>query len=144
MPGSVARRRVTDRGTSHWAEDGSADRVRAAHPRPMDGDEVLTNVLDLLPGIRERAAEAEERRVLPETTIKELVAAGVFRMLQPRRYGGLEAHPARFYDVVRALSGACGSTGWIASILGVHPWHVALFEEAAQDEVWSESADTLV
>jgi 3-hydroxy-9,10-secoandrosta-1,3,5(10)-triene-9,17-dione monooxygenase len=110
----------------------------------MDGDEVLTNVRDLLPGIRERAAEAEERRVLPETTVKELVAAGVFRMLQPLRYGGLEAHPARFYDVVRALSGACGSTGWTASILGVHPWHVALFEEAAQDEVWSESGDTLV
>ena len=110
----------------------------------MDGDEVLARVRDLLPGIRERAAEAEERRVLPDLTIKELVDAGVFRMLQPRRYGGQEAHPVRFYEVVRALSGACGSTGWVASILGVHPWHVALFDDAAQADVWSESPDMLV
>lgn len=110
----------------------------------MDGDKVLGNVRDLLPGIRDRAAEAEERRVLPEATVKELVEPGVFRMLQPRRYGGLEAHPVRFFEVVRALSGACGSTGWTASILGVHAWHVALFAEAAQDDVWGESADTLV
>lgn len=108
-----------------------------------DGEMVLANVRDLLPRIRERAAEAEERRVVPEATVRELVAAGVFRMLQPRRYGGLEAHPARFYEVVRALSGACGSTGWVASVVGVHPWQVALFAEAAQDDVWSGSPDTL-
>ncbi|QIK76157.1 3-hydroxy-9,10-secoandrosta-1,3,5(10)-triene-9,17-dione monooxygenase oxygenase subunit [Nocardioides piscis] len=106
--------------------------------------DVLTSVRDLLPGIRARAAEAEEQRTVPDTTMKELVEAGVFRMLQPRRYGGLETHPVRFYEVVRALSGACGSTGWVASILGVHPWHVALFDEAAQDDVWADSPDHLV
>ena len=110
----------------------------------MDGDEVLTRVRDLLPGIRERAAETEERRVVPETTMKELVETGVLRMLQPLRYGGLEAHPVRFYEVVRALAGVCGSTGWVASVLGVHPWHVALFDEAAQDEVWATSADAVI
>ncbi len=109
-----------------------------------DGDIVLANVRDLLPRIRERSAEAEERRVVPDATIKDLVEAGVFKMLQPRRYGGLETHPARFFEVVRALSGACGSTGWVASVVGVHPWQVALFAEAAQDDVWSESADSLV
>ena len=110
----------------------------------MDGDEVLANVRDLLPGIRARAAEAEERRVLPDTTMKELVDAGVLRMLQPARYGGLETNPVRFYEVVRALAGVCGSTGWTASILGVHAWHVALFDEAAQDEVWATDRDAVV
>lgn len=81
---------------------------------------------------------------MPETTIKELVDAGVFRMLQPRRHGGLEVHPARFYEIVRELSGACGSTGWVASVVGVHPWQVALFDDAAQQDVWSESPDALV
>ncbi len=109
-----------------------------------DGEMVLANVRDLLPRIRERAAEAEERRVVPEATIKDLIGAGVFAMMQPRRYGGLESHPARFYEVVRELSGACGSTGWVASVVGVHPWQVALFAEAAQDDVWGESPETLV
>jgi 3-hydroxy-9,10-secoandrosta-1,3,5(10)-triene-9,17-dione monooxygenase len=109
-----------------------------------EGEMVLANVRDLLPQIRERAAEAEERRVVPEATIKDLVGAGVFRMLQPRRYGGLETNPVRFYEVVRALSGACGSTGWVTSVVGVHPWQVALFAEAAQDDVWAETPDMLV
>jgi 3-hydroxy-9,10-secoandrosta-1,3,5(10)-triene-9,17-dione monooxygenase len=109
-----------------------------------DDEMVLADVRDLLPRIRDRAAEAEQCRVVPDATMKELIEAGVFRMLQPRRYGGLETHPARFYAVVRALSGACGSTGWVASVVGVHPWQVALFAEAAQDDVWSESADALV
>ena len=109
-----------------------------------DGSEVLTRVRQLLPGIAARAAQAEEQRVVPDVTMKELVDAGVFRMLQPRRHGGLEANPVRFYEVVRALSGACGSTGWVASVVGVHPWQVALFDAAAQDDVWSGSPDALV
>ena len=109
-----------------------------------DGVMVLANVRDLLPRIRDRAAETEERRVVPDATMKELVEAGVFRMLQPRRYGGHEVNPVRFYEVVRALSGACGSTGWVASVVGVHPWQVALFDEAAQDDVWAETPDSLV
>lgn len=120
----------------------------AAHPEFMaaqtDGETVLANVRALLPGIRDRAAEAEDRRVVPEATVKELTEAGVFRMLQPRRYGGLETHPRLFFEVVRALSGVCGSTGWVASVVGVHPWQVALFAESAQDDVWSRSPDALV
>ena len=77
-------------------------------------------------------------------TLEDLVGTGVLRMLQPKRYGGAEAHPGAFYEVVRTLSGACGSTGWVASVLGVHPWHVALFDEEAQDEVFATDPDTVV
>ncbi|TYL45488.1 flavin-dependent monooxygenase [Nocardioides sp. BGMRC 2183] len=107
-------------------------------------NEVLEAVRDLLPGIRERADLAEEQRDVPSVTISELADAGVFRMLQPQRYGGLEAHPVHFYEVVRAISGACGSTGWVASVLGVHPWQVGLFADQAQAEVWGEDPGTLV
>ncbi|MDF1604107.1 3-hydroxy-9,10-secoandrosta-1,3,5(10)-triene-9,17-dione monooxygenase oxygenase subunit [Nocardioides sp. YIM 152315] len=111
---------------------------------PAQTDTVLDRVRPLLPTIAGRAAEADETRRVPEPTIAELTAAGVFRMLQPKRYGGAEAHPVEFFEVVRALSGACGSTGWVASVLGVHPWQVALFEEQAQDEVWSADPDVLI
>ncbi|MDN4172181.1 acyl-CoA dehydrogenase family protein [Nocardioides sp. SOB77] len=106
--------------------------------------DVLGRVHALLPTIADRAAEAEEARRVPAATIAELAEAGVFRMLQPRRYGGAEAHPVELFEVVRAVSGACGSTGWVTSVLSVHPWQVALFAEAAQDEVWGEDPDVLV
>ncbi|MBB5136873.1 3-hydroxy-9,10-secoandrosta-1,3,5(10)-triene-9,17-dione monooxygenase [Thermocatellispora tengchongensis] len=106
--------------------------------------DVLDAVRPLLPGIAERAARADAERRVPEETIRELVRAGVFRMLQPRRYGGVESDPVRFFEVVREISAACGSTGWVVSVLGVHPWQLGLFDDAAQREVWGEDPDVLV
>jgi 3-hydroxy-9,10-secoandrosta-1,3,5(10)-triene-9,17-dione monooxygenase len=108
------------------------------------GAAVQDRVADLLPAIAERAARAEEIRRVPEETIAELVDAGVFRMLQPKRYGGAECDPTAFFQVVRAVAGACGSTGWVTSVVGVHPWQLGLFPEAAQDDVWGSDPDTLV
>jgi 3-hydroxy-9,10-secoandrosta-1,3,5(10)-triene-9,17-dione monooxygenase len=103
---------------------------------------VLDGVRDLLPTIRERADDAERARVVPEASVKELEEAGFFRMLQPRQYDGLESDPVDFFTAVRDIAGACGSTGWIASVLGVHPWQVALFDEEAQRAVWGEDTST--
>lgn len=114
--------------------------MNADQPEP----EVLEAVRALLPGIAERAGATDEARRVPVDTIRELTAAGVFRMLQPKRYGGSETDPTRFFEIVRELSGACGSTGWVTSVLGVHPWHLGLFAEQAQDEVWRDDPDVLI
>ncbi|HEX5567347.1 MAG TPA: flavin-dependent monooxygenase [Streptomyces sp.] len=106
--------------------------------------EILESVRALLPAIAERAQTADESGRIPRKTIRELIDAGVFRMLQPKRYGGLESDPVEFYEVVRAVSAVCCSTGWVASVLGVHPWHLALFDRQAQEEVWGEEPDTLL
>ena len=44
--------------------------------------------------------------------------------------------PTAFYEAVRRIATACGSTGWVSSIVGVHNWHLALFDQQAQEEVW--------
>ncbi|HET8561448.1 MAG TPA: flavin-dependent monooxygenase [Marmoricola sp.] len=103
---------------------------------------VLDGVRDLLPQIRERADDAERLRVVPESSIKELEETGFFRLLQPRRFDGLEADPVDFFTAVRDIAGACGSTGWVSSVLGVHPWQVALFADEAQQAVWGSDTGT--
>jgi 3-hydroxy-9,10-secoandrosta-1,3,5(10)-triene-9,17-dione monooxygenase len=103
---------------------------------------VLDGVRDLLPGIRERADEAERLRVVPEASIKELEEVGFFRLLQPKRFDGHEADPVDFYTAVRDIAGACGSTGWVSSVVGVHPWQVALFPDEAQQAVWGADTST--
>ncbi|MGH3365309.1 MAG: 3-hydroxy-9,10-secoandrosta-1,3,5(10)-triene-9,17-dione monooxygenase oxygenase subunit [Nocardioidaceae bacterium] len=103
---------------------------------------VLDAVRDLLPQLRERADEAERLRVVPESSIKDLEASGFFRLLQPRRFDGLESDPVDFYTAVRLIASACGSTGWVSSVLGVHPWQVALFHDTAQQAVWGEDTST--
>lgn len=103
---------------------------------------VLDGVRDVLPTIRERADEAERLRVVPEASIKELEETGFFKLLQPRRFDGHEADPVTFYTAVRDIASACGSTGWVSSVVGVHPWQVALFHDEAQQAVWGEDTNT--
>ncbi|MFF4412870.1 3-hydroxy-9,10-secoandrosta-1,3,5(10)-triene-9,17-dione monooxygenase oxygenase subunit [Streptosporangium sp. NPDC001559] len=107
-------------------------------------EHVLTAIRDLLPVLRERAQAAEDARVVPAESIKELREAGFFRLLQPVRFGGHEADPVTFYTAVRLIAGACGSTGWVASVLGAHAWHVATFPAAAQEEIWGRDPAALV
>ena len=107
-------------------------------------NEVLRSIRGLLPMIAERADKVDESRRVSEQVIRELGDAGLFKMLQPRRYGGTESDPVHFYEVVRAVSGVCGSTGWLASVLGVHPWHLALFDDRAQSDVWGHDDSVLV
>jgi 3-hydroxy-9,10-secoandrosta-1,3,5(10)-triene-9,17-dione monooxygenase len=103
---------------------------------------VLDGVKDLLPTFRERADEGDRLRVVPDASVKELEETGFFRLLQPKRYDGLEADPLAFYSAVRDIASADGSTGWVSSVVGVHPWQVALFADEAQQAVWGEDTKT--
>ncbi len=107
-------------------------------------DQVLDAVRELLPVLRERAQDTEDARRVSEESVKALRQTGFFKLLQPTRYGGLEQHPNDFYRAVRTIASACGSTGWVASVLGCHPWQLALFDDRAQREVWGEDDNTLV
>jgi 3-hydroxy-9,10-secoandrosta-1,3,5(10)-triene-9,17-dione monooxygenase len=109
-----------------------------AGPEPA----VIAAVRDLLPMLRQRAQEAEDNRNVPAESVKSLAEAGFFRLLQPASYGGLEADPIAFYTAVRLIASACGSTGWIASVLGVHAWQLALFPVQAQEDVWGADPGT--
>ncbi|WP_028920848.1 3-hydroxy-9,10-secoandrosta-1,3,5(10)-triene-9,17-dione monooxygenase oxygenase subunit [Pseudonocardia acaciae] len=106
------------------------------------GEKVIEAVRELLPAFRDRAQKAEDARRLPEESIKALQDAGLFRMLQPARFGGIQADPVEFYTAIRMIASACGSTGWVASVIGVHPWQLALFPAQAQDDVWGSDPHT--
>ncbi|MEV5833476.1 3-hydroxy-9,10-secoandrosta-1,3,5(10)-triene-9,17-dione monooxygenase oxygenase subunit [Nocardia sp. NPDC052112] len=110
----------------------------------MTDRKILDRVRDLVPDIRQRAEQAERQRTIPEQTIRELTAAGVFRMLQPREFGGYESSPVEFFEVVRLVAAACPSTGWVTSVFGTHAWQLALFPTDAQRDIWGENPDALI
>lgn len=100
-------------------------------------------IASLSPALRERAAEAEKQRRLSRQTIDELVAAGLFRVYQPGRYGGPELSMAEVLPLITQVARACPATAWVLSILQIHIWLVSLFPQQAQDEVFEDDADTL-
>jgi len=115
------------------ASDTQAERATQA---------VIAGVTELLPTLRQRAQETEDARVVPAESVKSLEETGFFRLLQPKAAGGLEADPVAFFTAVRLIASACGSTGWVASVVGVHPWQLALFPQQAQDDVWGADPAT--
>lgn len=104
----------------------------------MTPEEYLQRVRALIPAIRERALSAERLRRLPEETFAEFQEAGLFRCLQPKRYGGYELDPGTLYQAVMEIGAVCGSTAWILGVIGIHNWHLALFASQAQDDVWGK------
>jgi 3-hydroxy-9,10-secoandrosta-1,3,5(10)-triene-9,17-dione monooxygenase len=81
---------------------------------------------------------------LDDQAVKVVREAGVIRMLQPRTHGGYEAHPREFAETVMALAALDGATGWVAGVVGVHPWEMAMADPRVQEEVWGEDPDTWI
>lgn len=106
--------------------------------------EVLNRVEEASGFLRANTELAEQMGQLPDETAKQLRQIGVIRMLQPADYGGFEADPCDFFEAVMAVARQCGAAGWIAGIVGVHPWELALMPRHLQDEVWSTEPDTWI
>jgi 3-hydroxy-9,10-secoandrosta-1,3,5(10)-triene-9,17-dione monooxygenase len=100
--------------------------------------ELIERARALAPMLAERAFDADrDGRVLPET-IQAIADAGLYRVLQAKRWGGYELDPRVFYSVQMELAKGCMSTAWMYGVLGVHPWQLALFPEQAQQDVWAQ------
>ena len=104
-------------------------------------DAVLARARALIPLIRGGAAAAEEARTLPRHTVDALLAAGVSRILVPRRYGGYGLSLDTWFDVVCEIAKGDASHGWCASLMIHHPHYVGHFPEAAQNAIWANGGD---
>jgi 3-hydroxy-9,10-secoandrosta-1,3,5(10)-triene-9,17-dione monooxygenase len=97
----------------------------------------------LAPQLAETAARDRKLRRLSDQTWQILLDGGFVRSLQPARWGGGEVALIDFVDAMLELSRVSPAAGWVAGVIGVHPWQLALFEDAAQRELWGEDAATM-
>jgi alkylation response protein AidB-like acyl-CoA dehydrogenase len=110
----------------------TAERIR------VTGDELLARARALIPNVRERAAGCASARRVPAESIAAFHEAGLFDTLKPRRFGGHELELIEFIRIAEEVSRACGSTGWVYSVLTSHAVWIATFPEEGQQEVWSD------
>ncbi|GAA4002274.1 flavin-dependent monooxygenase [Comamonas faecalis] len=109
-----------------------------------DAQMLIERARALVPMLAERAHAADrDGRVLPET-IAALADAGLYRVLQAKRFGGYELDPRVFYTIQMTLAEGCMSTAWMYGVLGVHPWQLALFPEQAQQDVWAQDTSVRI
>jgi alkylation response protein AidB-like acyl-CoA dehydrogenase len=112
-----------------------AARSSATTPDVCD---LLTRARAIAALARERAQQTEAARRVGDDMIERMRQADLFRIMQPRSYGGFEYGFDVFAQVVAAIAGGCGSTGWVYGLLASHQWLIACFSKAAQDEVWQD------
>jgi 3-hydroxy-9,10-secoandrosta-1,3,5(10)-triene-9,17-dione monooxygenase len=110
----------------------------------MKPDELIGRARGLVPVLRERAQACEDRRSLPPPTVADFRAAGFLRTLQPARFGGHELWLDTLLDLAREIGRGCGSSAWCLAIFALHGRIVALFEQAAQEEVYGVDGDAVV
>lgn len=113
-------------------------------PTPPTHDTLKARAYALVPVLRERALRTEELRRIPDETLNDLHASGLFRMLQPKRVGGSELSYEAIVELTAIIGRGCGSTAWVLANLANHHWMLALWPRTMQDEIWGKSPDTLV
>jgi len=106
--------------------------------------EVLSRVEESAEVFRQSAAESEELGRLADVSAKQLRETGVIRLLQPREYGGYEAHPVEFFEAVLGVGSLCGSAGWVSGVVGIHPWQLGQWDRRLQEELWGADPDTWI
>ena len=90
------------------------------------------------------AGETESLGRLSDRSVQALKQSGVMRLLQPVEHGGYAAHPRDFAEAVMATARRCGASGWVAGVVGVHPWEIAMLDPRVGEEIWGQDQDTWV
>jgi 3-hydroxy-9,10-secoandrosta-1,3,5(10)-triene-9,17-dione monooxygenase len=106
---------------------------------PDDERVLLQRARALIPRLAERAASCTAARTVPAETITEYHAAGILRILQPRRFGGLQGRFSLFSRIVEELTFGCASSAWVYAVLAEHQWIIAQYPEQAQVDVWGDN-----
>ena len=88
--------------------------------------DLLEAVARIRPVIEEHAPSAEANRSLPNPVYEAMFDAGLFAMLAPTAYGGLELHPVEVMRVWEAVARIDSAAAWnlvmIQAIAGFAAW----------------------
>ncbi|MGW5715200.1 hydroxylase [Amycolatopsis sp. NPDC003865] len=106
--------------------------------------DVVSRIEESGPKLAALAEENETLGKLSDETAALLRAAGVMRLLQPRKFGGYAAHPRDFAEAVMAVARHDGAAGWVCGVVGVHPWEVAQMDPRLGQEIWGTNPDTWI
>jgi alkylation response protein AidB-like acyl-CoA dehydrogenase len=104
---------------------------------------VVERARALAPVLAKRAERTDRERRVPDETIADFFQNGLFRIIQPARFGGAELNFDSFSMVTRELARGCASSAWVYCVIEELFWVLATFPEKAQTEIWGENPAAL-
>jgi 3-hydroxy-9,10-secoandrosta-1,3,5(10)-triene-9,17-dione monooxygenase len=106
--------------------------------------EATAYILDHADELRAEVEPSDELGRITDRTVEILRASGGMRLLQAKDSGGFEAHPNDFMDWVMAVGSHHPSAGWVAGVVGIHPWEIAISDPRLQKEVYGDDPQVWV
>ncbi len=113
------------------------------HDPEPEAEELLARARALVPLLAEREAATNAARDVPAATVAAFHAAGLLRVLQPRRFGGLQQSFGVFSRIIEILTEGCASSAWVYAVLAEHQWIIASLPEQGQIDVWGGEASAV-
>jgi 3-hydroxy-9,10-secoandrosta-1,3,5(10)-triene-9,17-dione monooxygenase len=83
-----------------------------------------------------QATQIEAERRIPDDVVERLATTGLFRMMQPPRFGGLGCTPREAWEAVFEVGKGCGSCAWIVGLNSANVLMLGKFSEQAQRDVF--------
>lgn len=99
-------------------------------------DALRGRALELVPVLRERAAESEALRQLPASTLADYEAADLLAAMRPAEVGGLEISLGTYVDIVRTLARGDASASWVGGFFMSHAWLLTKLSKEAQEDIF--------
>lgn len=136
--GAVEERRAPEaRRLRPVVQDGVVDvGDLASLPLPALRRVLVERARALVPLLEGNAVATETNRRVVEENIEAIRAAGLFKIMVPRRFGGLETDIRTKLEVSRELARGCGSTAWVSTLMNVCSWFAGLASAEAQQDIW--------
>jgi alkylation response protein AidB-like acyl-CoA dehydrogenase len=97
---------------------------------------------DLLELVSARCAQFSAEQQVDAETVEAMKAAGVYRALVPRQFGGDEKSPADFLRLVESIAQRDGSAGWVASF-GVSHLYLASLPQETLAKIYANGPDVV-
>lgn len=105
---------------------------------------LLERLSAMVPALRERAAETEKLRHVPEETMAEARRSGFLYAFKPKYYGGSGLGLSALANGARTLAQGCASSAWTLVFLAQHVWGFGKTAHYVQDQMLSGSTPAMM
>ena len=118
--------------------DGS---LRAPEPG-LDAETLIARAAALRPLLHAQQAEADKAGRYSEEVHQALVEGGLYRIMQPRMFGGYELEPAVFLKVIMQIAQGHPGAGWCYALAASHAYFLAAhWPKEAQAELFGPAGE---
>ena len=136
--GVIDPQQARERPASQTASAADAILIPEINLTPQ---EMIRRATAMRQTLRDRQLATEAAGRILEETNDQFVAAGFYRVVQPRRFGGYEFDLPTYVRVMSEVSRGCPSSGWVLALTAGHPIILADLPEQSQIEAYGSDGE---